>query len=395
MCNKQDSDVTYLNVNFSGVDSATNAKVIAAEETVSKSGTVIDDATDYYVAVVRLKFTTNNPIAIAPCTSAQFAIDGVTTDWSLTVRHKTAGPPPQVEQFGRAFIKLIRPTPVLGQTVQPRDDYAYIFSPEEWVRMLNTAASEAYAACRVLVPGLGATDIPFFSLIGGTGRLGLNVYPFSLWEQGLRPVPSIVPPVNGIDGLDLLSNVAAQPMLGGFGFKPETFPNQPLAANGADYRFLTFSDGSNYSEAAALPFPPSLTPGTPTTAAMIIQQSFACQKMPGITKVAVITSLPTVQEFVPSESGKGSRAVLTDFTPDPTNIMTGEAQTTEIYNASIGDARWIKLKGGGPISTFSVRVITEDWLGQIRTLELTGQGESFDMKLCFAPERIVDNFRSK
>ena len=389
------TDVTYINVNFSGSGSTTIARVDPAEETISRSGTIIDDASDYYVAVVRLKFSTNNPLIIMPCTSAQFAADGITTDWSLTVRQTvdTLGPATRTEFFGRAFLKLRRQDPILGQTTQPKDLYTAVWSPEEWVRILNTAAEEAYAACIAAGATLGATDIPFFSLIPGTGRLELTVYPFTQWEQGQRPVPMPDPPVAVSTRNDLLSNWSMQTALGGFGFRAETFPNQPLNANGADYRFLILSDGSNYLPANA-PAAHSLTP-TAAPAALIIPQSFPTQKMPGIVKIAVVTSLPTMQEFIPSDSGKGSRAVLTDFAPDPSNSMIGECQTTEIYNADIGNARWIKLKGGGPISTFSVRVETEDWLGQIRTLGLTGEYESFDMKLCFAPKRVVDNYAQK
>jgi hypothetical protein len=384
-------EIVYMNIALRGETSTSIAKTIPAEESISRSGTVIDDASDYYVAVVRLSFTTNNPIIIAPCTSSDFFLDGISTDWSLTVRQTQYGPGPgfvPTEYFGVARIKLLRTDPILGQVSQPTDLYTAVWSPEEWVIMVNNALLEAYNACvtagATLIPG----DEPFVSLIPGTGRLRLSVYPFSDWDQGIRPVPTLGVTIN-----DLLMNWPAQIAFGGFATQAETLPNAPLDPNGCDYRFVIQSDGSNYAPANTVP--ERIAPTTPATTQLRIEQSFPTQKLPGIVKVAVLSSLPTMQEYIPGNDGKGSRAVLTDFVPDTTNVMTGEAQSTLIYNASIGDARWIKLKGGSSISSFSVRAITEDWLGTVRTIQLSGPYENFSMKLAFAPRRIVDAWKTR
>lgn len=378
-------DVTYLNVNFTGEYSDTVARTTKAEKTVSKSGTIID-AADGYVAVMRLTFTANNPIIIAPCTSAQFTADGTTTDWSMTVKYTDAA---GTEFLGRAFIQLPVTTPIIGQTQQPTDLYAAFWSPESWVAALTNCVRDAYGTCDAAATAggspIGITEFPFFSLIpDGGGRIRLTVQSFALWDQRGHAV--------GVPKLELFINWAMQPAVGGWSFIANTLDNRPLNANGEDYLWDIRSDGNNYTPVTA---PPAFNPANPATAALLIDQTFITQKLPGITKVAVVSSLPTMQEFIPSEDGKGSRAVLTDFAPDPAQMMQGQGQTTLIYNASVGDARWIKLKGGAPISTFHVRAITEDWLGQVRTIELQGNFETFDLKLCFAPKRVVEGFTSR
>ena len=387
-------DLTYLNINFTGEDSDTIAKVVRAETTISKSGTIVDRA-DGYVSVMRLAFTSNNPIIIAPCTSAQFTADGVTTDWSITVRIHKAGDPLTTFYYGRGYIQLpIDPSDViLGQTEQPKDLYASFWSPEQWVDSLTNAVSAAYTAANAAagVPLTG--DDPFVSIIpGGGGRLRFTFSGFDYWDQRQ-------PRLIGDDFADLFVNWKMQEVVDGWGFDLRTFDNQPLDPNGADYKLVARSDGYNYSS----PFdadggslnPPLVAPVHPTTLneyRLLVDQTFPSQKLPGIVRISVLTSLPTVQEFIPGDNGKGTLSVLTDFAPDTSLAMLGETQTITTYDANVGNARWIKLKGNAPISTFTVRVITEDWLGQSRDLFLYGGFDRFDMKLAFAPKPIVDNY---
>lgn len=381
-------DLVYLNVNFSGVESDTVSRVVQAEQTVSRSGNIVDCA-DGYVAVMRLAYSTNNPIIIAPCTSAQFTTDGLTTDWTITMRHTSDT---GVLTYGVGSIRLpIEPANVVtGQTKQPDDLYAAFWSIPQWVSALNGATKEAYDKLVALVPSLGP-QVPFFNKeAGSAGLLALNVFPYSLWEQTGRSIGSPGSPKS--EYLDLGTAWKVQPALSGWGLTAKTQINRPLDANKMDYIFQVISDGYNYD-------PPNLVgslaliPSNPSTTAMKIVQQFATQKLPGIVKVEVLSTLPTMGEYVPGENGKGAQSILTDFVPDTSQVMVGEAQTMLIYNAAIGDARWIKLKGHGPISTFSVRVATEDWLGKSRTFELNGRFEKFDMKLAFAPKSIIEHYK--
>ena len=375
-------DIVYLNINLTGEDSDTIAKTVSAESLISRSGVIVENASDYYVAVVRLRFTTNNPIIIAPCTSPQFAIDGVTTDWSLTVVYDDGA---GNKSFGVGFIKLQKDNPILGQTSQPTDLYAAFWSPDEWVAAINEALAEANANC-ILNGGAVDARAPYVSFVpGNNGVLQLTVVPLTLWDQRVRPLATPF--------AELFTSWNAFNVFSGWSLKSETTPNAPLDPNGADWKFIIQSLGNNYNPPNTATAPEGITPTSAGPHSLTIPQRFPTQKLPGITKIAITSSLPIMQEFVPSANAKESRAVLTDFTPDTSNSMTGEPQSTLIYNAAVGDARWIKLKGGGPISTFTVRAETEDWLGRVRTYELAGTFAAFDIKLCFAPKRMVDNFR--
>jgi len=381
------NDIVYLNTGFKGISDTSAARTVLAETLIQRSGTIVDDVSDYYVAVMRLVFTTNNPIIIAPCTSAAFTADGVTTDWSLTVRQTTlTGIPTYI--YGRGWVKLLRSNPILGLTSQPTDLYTAVWSPQEWEEMLNNAVAEATADAITNGADPALLEVPIFSLIPGTGRLQLTVTQFDPWDQVSRVSGS------GAKVFDLFTNWAMQIAMGGWGFRARVLPNAPLSANGDDYLFIIRSNGYNYTPANAAGIA-ALLPTAPSAGTqLVIQQMFATQKMPGIVSIAVESSIPIVQEFTPGDDGKGARAILTDFAPDTSNVMIGEAQTLLTYNGSIGDARWIKMKGGGPLSTFSLRATTTDWLGTVRTLNLTGPAEKFEIKLAFAPRYIVESWMS-
>jgi hypothetical protein len=77
-------------------------------------------------------------------------------------------------------------------------------------------------------------------------------------------------------------------------------------------------------------------------------------------------------------TNQGPVRILTDFTPD----TTGTLQSTLIYNSAIGNARWMSLESA--ISPeFTIEVVTVDWLGETRPLQLDSAAGIFTMKLCF------------
>jgi len=385
-----ENDVVYLNARVQGPtpeESAGLARATPASGTVSRSGVIIQDTNDYYVSVSRVSFDLDIPVAIAPAKFPEFTADGLTTRWSLTVRYTDAG---GNFFYGRAYLKLRKEAGeiVTGQTTQPRDLYCAIWTPEEWREILNTALAEAYAACDTAAGGgVLPTQVPFYSFspLPSGGKMRLTVHPFSMWNQAGRGAGTF---------LDLFTSFECVNVFNGWAKDLVTPVGAPLDPNGCDYRFVAFSDGYNYSPPNAAGSE-SLVPTAPANTTLFIQQLYATQTLPGIRTVAILTSLPTVPEYTPSRLTNSSERVLTDFFPDFTKTMSGASDTTYVYNSAIGDARWIKLRGGATINSFEYQVVTVDWLGTVRPIELYSQSEAVDLKLCFAPRRVIEGAASR
>lgn len=375
--------VTYLNVTIRGDAPGGTAKATPAQQEISRSGTIIDDTDQYYVSVSRLRFVVNIPIAYPPIKLPEFTADGLTTDWSLTVKYvSNAG----AVFYGRAYIKLQIPSNMIrtGLTAPPLDNYASFGSLTEWRDALNDAVSIAYVACDTASGAIMPAPIPFFSISDpGTGRLKLTANPFNHWNQD----PSVT-----ANRIDLFCNWSAEPAFGGWDLQQVVPDGSPLDPNGADFMFIARSDGYNYLPENAAGSE-ALAPSNPATTSLVVQQTSPCFTMPGITRISILSSMSVIPEFVPSESGpnNSSEKVLTDFSPDLSQVTLGDNRTTFIYNSAIGDTRWLKMSGGSSLSTFGVRVVTEDWQGIVRPFILKNPSESVTMKLCFAPLNIVES----
>lgn len=374
----------YLNARVRGTGERGLAHATPAIENVNRSGIVVEPADEYYVSVHRLAFSFDAPLIIAPVKFPEFTADGVTTSWRIVIRYTDAA---SAEFFGEAYLKLIPDgTPVTGQTKQPEDLSAAIWYQADLVSILNTAVATAYSACDTAAGGgVLPAEVPFFSLIPGTGRLQLTTFPFSLWDQGSRQ-----PGVNPF--LDMGFDFDTQPIFTGFPIRLDTQVGTPLNPNGLDYRFVIRSDGYNYSPANAAGSE-SITPTAAASAvAMITRQSFPTQTYPGIVKISLLSSLPTLSEFTPEVAGQSNDAesILTDFAIDVSAAALGEVQQTFVYNASFGECRWARLTGKQPIQHFILNLTTTDWMGTRRPLSLFNSAEAADVKLCFAPRKMLE-----
>mgnify|MGYP000123789868 CR=1 FL=1 len=377
---KQKPSVTYLNVVIRGEEPSGTAKATPAQQEISRSGTIVGDTDQYYVSVNRLRFVVNIPIAYPPLKFPDFTADGLTTDWSLTIRYTN---PSNTITFGRAYIKLQKPASLVrtGLTTVPLDNYASFGSLTEWRDALNEALAATNADCRAASDASYPAFDPFFSILEpGTGKLKLTVNPYDTWDSA----------ATGGGQLDLFCNWAAEPAFGGWDLTQARPDGSPLSPEGADFQFIIKSDGYNYEPANAAGAE-SLVPTT-SPATLIINQTSPCFTMPGITRISILSSMSVIPEFVPSRSGpdNSSEKVLTDFSPDLSQVTLGDNRTTFIYNSAIGDTRWLRMSGGTSLSNFSVRVVTEDWQGNVRPFLLKNVSESVAMKLCFAPLNVVE-----
>lgn len=383
---ENEEELTFLNLVIAGQASTTTATEVQAETYVSRSGPIVERSDEYYVSIIRLKFVVDIPIAIAPI-GPNFAADGVSTDWSLTVRYTDAA---STVFTGRAFLKVLPQTVITGMTTQPKDLYMGIWTLMDWQSILNTALAAAYAACDAAAGGgILPVQVPFFSIAdAGTGRMKLTCYPFDDWNIDSQ--------AGGKKRLELFCNWSAFPAFGGWDLIRRTVANQPLSASGGDYQFNIRSTGYNYLPVNPPGAPPALLPTGPATATLILEQTSPNFTMPGITKINFITNLSTLPEYTPGGDGRNTSLILTDQSPDLSQILLGDSRTSFVYNTGLKDARWARLVGGPhPISTVMVRVTMTDWFGNEIFYYLSTRSQTLDMKLAFAPKKLVDNWATR
>jgi hypothetical protein len=111
--------------------------------------------------------------------------------------------------------------------------------------------------------------------------------------------------------------------------------------------------------------------------------------LPTVDTLRVLADLPAVGEFIPTEQENETAAILTDFKLNTTDAL---GPVNVFYNTGLGDARWIKMAGTAPISSINLRVTTVDVYGNEQRLKLLGPGDTFDLKLAFAENRLVENY---
>jgi len=328
------------------------------------------------MAVFRMSFSLDFPLIIPPMVTGS-ASDGVSTEWSITIRYTDPG---GATSTGKGIVKLIRTPEVLRPTLseQPKDFYAGVWSMATWVQMLNNAITDAFAAANTASGGaLAAYNAPFIS--NNSGKLSFTANPFSLWEQSQR----------GTEGLDLFFSYEMENAISGFPLADFDLPFEiPLNPDGTSgWRLIVVSDGFNY-----LPQPAtgseSLTPAAPASTTIIIPQEWATKTMPALSRVELQSTISATPEAVPGLGGSSRAIILTDFAPDTADVAEGSMQQMYTYNASFGDARWIEMQAGGPLSSFDLSVWTVDWMGIRRPLYLYTE-DAINVKLCFARKDMV------
>ena len=383
--------MTYINVRMEGSPAAGIARETPAQQEVSRSGNVVDEASDFYVGLTRLRFNLNVPLIIAPPffdPSNNDEWDGIDTAWSLTVAY--VGTNATYKGTSRIQVPLaVRKASSVGLTAPPLNYSCSFPTLSDWRDELTKATGRAFAACSTAsagdpapLSGTAATS-PFFSLSdAGSGRMKITMFPFSMWANVYDPVQTAT--------LSLSFNYEAAPAFGGWDVVQQGELGQPLPADGDFYAFNANSDGYNYSPINS-GGTESLTPSAPTTTALVIQQTSPTFTVPGITRVSILSSLPLNPEFTPSDLGKGSERVLTDFSIDTSQYVLGNNHDVFIYDAAgTAGTRWLKLMGGGAVTNFSVSIVTTDWQGTVRPFILRGPADVVDMKLCFAPNHVVE-----
>lgn len=373
------ADVIYINSTLgeAGVLSSSDpSRVVLAQTYVTRSGAVVERAEDYYCSVFRLSFSTNASVPLWIPRMVVPSVDGITLENTVTLRAIIGG----VTFRGRANLQLqIEPADRILWQEQPDSVYAFVWDTARFVAILNDALDRAYTALLAAGAALAAGERPFVNY-NEAGYMSMTAYPFNLWAK----------PFAGADRCEIFFNRESAAILDGWLLYYFTDPatNDPPDPNGEDILLELVNTGRNYDPPPVGGFA-GPAPAAPATSSITMLQSNKTV-FPGISTIRLLSSLPAAPEFVPSVNGASTAAILTDFRPDPTEV----GSEIEIYNAAFGSARWIKLRGPQPITHFTLQLQTVDWMGKVRPLVLVANGQEATVKLCFAPRRLVENWKS-
>lgn len=378
--------MTYMNVKMIGkTEAESGGKLTPAQQYVSRSGGIIDSAQDYYIGVSRLRFSLNVPFIIAPPNFVGGVWDRAVgeTAWSFSVGYVNPANPTAF--VGTAFIKIPPPQRLPGTFTSPPTDYSCAFQTmSDWILALNTAASAAFAACVAAaaaapVPVPATVRAPFFSVADpGSGRMKLTMFPFNRWAV----ITDTDDPQFTLDiNADAIPAFSGWDLFGGTG--ADQLPEDP--------NFKAISDGYNFSPPNAAGSE-SLTPTTPATAALIIQQNSPSFDVPGIVRLSILSTLPVNPEYSSAAvDGKGTELVLTDFSITTGDVIGSNRDVYTYDSQGTAGTRWLKLVGGGnTITEFSIRATTTDWQGIVRPFYLRGPADVVDVKLVFAPVDVIE-----
>jgi hypothetical protein len=314
------------------------------------------------------------------------SVDGVTTTITCTIRYPNPRYPatePNPDTYTTAVSLKLYPLGGLryptNLTEANADFYASYATPElfveavnlmlrtAWIQVVNDGGSPSYNEC------------PWLSYQPGSKTYKYTAFPLSKWRDYRD---SSTTPV-----YQLWFNNAAYPILKGFtlgGDRGVISGFVPGCPSPRVYNVLFFNQGANI---APLPVPPNRNVADQTTVSVSTEQA-AATALPTVDTLRVLADLPSVGEFIPTDSENETAAILTDFKLDTTQTL---GPVNVLYNTGLADARWIKLVGTAPISALNIRVSTVDTYGNEQRLKLRGPGDTFDMKLAFAVNKIVES----
>jgi len=388
---KHPTDVQYLNdeITFPVVstvpDSLKRVQKPLLQSFISRSGQIVDVANEYFVAVIRLAISLTVPIFMPEM--ALPSTDGVSTLLTVTMARVSSNGTIAVSAPFQIKLQIPVSQRQFPTNMNEAGFYAVFNHPNE----LCDAVNEGLNATAAQLPRTG-DDMPHFPqlLYDPVSKLySFNVFRYNDFVQTVYTTTGNdfagynIPAGVELPKFCIFFNHCAYPLMKGFDTFHVTKDDYKPDTNGLDY-LLKFRE----SEDARIPPPLSVQqPTTPYFGYKLKQDTPTV--LPTLETIRVITDLPNVGEIIPSTDDVETAGILTDFKLD--NSLIGSS-TTLYYNASLGDARYIKLTGTAPIQAITYRVEALDTYGKVHRIRLQGPGDFFSIKMAFVKNSLVENF---
>jgi hypothetical protein len=347
----KENDNVYLNVVFNhpaapfvGTDSPMGEEPVPAEYNVTKTLPILDNASDYYVSVIRFDIPLDaTPLFIMPIIPNQ-TFPNMSPLIIGVINPSTGIPYPKNITFSS---QSTLPAPVQNQSTQVITPYYYVFSYVQMISMINEALYLAWVnAGSPGTPGPDAAPpkAPFFYFNSASSLISIVVN---------------IAFTNG-SGAIIFMNAALRNYLDAFNLDFRGF-NQD---GGLDFYF-NFQSPFGPSDQQAYYFS-----GEPTDVPALYYQYF--QDYPTISNWAslrkiIISSntIPTANEFIPVGSTNGVAAsfpILTDFVPSIENA--GESRSLAYY-VPTSQYRLVDLVANIPLQKIDLKIYWVDTMGNL------------------------------
>ena len=395
-----ESSIVYLSLNLN--QSTTSQGTTPIARTVARTVPILVNAEDYCVAVARFVCPqVDIPIWIPEMQLGQLSFPPVDLAYyvSLTYNGQTGTAQMQLDPF-KPHLNV---PPQVPLSEQPKDDYAFVDTPEEFVAILNSALSRAFAALSA-IPAIGlpvGTSAPFITFSSVTGLMTMNAYPFSSYQDTLYP-----------SSVGIYFSAGFAPFLAGwdtYTYKSTDGPDGPSKYLAIRIRMPgTLGTWSDFDITTNMWNPGPGSPPfiqTPNNVALtlISQPQFAqCWgSLSGLQSIQVTGTLPVENpQQVDSPFGRGAPSgnltsvVLTDFAPDYNG--PGATKQALVYTPSsiIPGARFIPLSGGA-LQHFDLSVSWVDSLGIIRPMVVQGQNQACSIMFVFVKKTYLKHVTSE
>lgn len=355
-------DRIYYNIAIPGSRDFTEALF-----NVQLNQSIIDVASDYYLAVTRFTIPTSTVPILIPEIDPYPNTDINKTIYSFTMTY-------QNYSSGRVHLQFV-PTnnataPAAPTATSPnvnRTNYYFIYVYQPFIDMMNTTIQNAFNLLDAAVPGglpVGAVA-PYFIYDSSTERINL-ISQIANYDQS---DPLIIDPIY------LYANATMYQFLDGI---PAYYYNFPVT-EGKSFRFIIENTNNNLYVA----------PNTvgPATQYIMFQQYDALQDWNTLKSLQITSNqLPISKEYVPSLSATRTQegitntaGVLADF---EIFVDKGPDARTTVQYSQVGPYHLINMNANIPIQKIDIQVYWTTNQGDRYLLQVP-YGQTLTVKLAF------------
>jgi hypothetical protein len=267
-----------------------------------------------------------------------------------------------------------------GLKEQPAGIYTAIYDYQTIADMYNNAFAAAFASLQVNVTAAGYTfpttaEAPFMSFNSSTGQYLITLTDYQNYGTNMTA-----------GNIDIYFSASLLSYLDGYQLMVHN--PRPKAIS---------SLGQYFDVMLKVPTEQNKQPTDPIVVNQQWSASYVYHALQSI--LVLVNGLGVIQENVDrplydntgsAQANNWTSAIVTDFTPDLSTI--GAFRNPLVYNASsvIPGARFAKILGGGPLSSFQINIVWIDALGRQHDLTTNSTQQAASVKLCFCPSSFLE-----
>jgi hypothetical protein len=353
-------DLSYTNNNTNG---STDPVVLTLSDT--RSSSFVQSCEDYFASIVRFSIMTPSlPVFIPQVQLGQSDVNKLAYSVTLSCNGQTVTTP-----ITYVCYDLTQPTPAPPLVNQDLSSYYYfIYSYQQWLKMINDALSVCFEALKIKNPALPSTKPPYFELDPYALVFILNADQLG-YDMVANPSTCI----------NFTCNGAFNTLMSNFQFKTLTNPTNP----DTPYQFMIYTS----------PNSSNLLSGTITYMQMYQETNGSSCILNPVESIVLTTGILPINnsniglpkifnnqgQLISVGNNSNISPIISDFQIEFNALNTYRNQ---IQYTPSGEYRLIDLFGAVPISNIQIGVLWKDIYGNFRNFNLNA-GCSANMKLMF------------